>query len=88
MKTPLQLRLRLEGNDFRRGGRNCLRFYYSMNGFHCGELAVYTRIKNGNRVTRWKLDGDLETRDWQRAAVDLDMSSVTEVRMPWLAKNY
>ena len=57
-----------------------------MNGFHCGELAVYTRVNNGNRVTRWKLDGDLENRDWQRAAVDLDMTSVTEVRISWFAE--
>lgn len=71
-------RLRLEGNEFRRSGRNCLRFYYSMNGFHCGQLAVYNRMNNGNRVMRWKMEGD-QGRDWQRAAVDLDMNSVTEV---------
>lgn len=68
----------MEGDDFRRSGPNCLRFYYSMNGFHCGQLTVYTRVNNGNRVTRWKMAGD-QGRGWQSAAVDVNMNGVTEV---------
>ncbi len=42
----LYFRILLQGSDFRRSGQNCLRFYYSMNGFHCGTLDVYTRTSN------------------------------------------
>ncbi len=73
-------RIMLQGSDFRRSGQNCLRFYYSMNGFHCGTLDVYTRTNNGPRVIKWKMLGD-QGKGWDRAAVDLDMNSVNEVCM-------
>lgn len=73
------IRVIIEGDVARRTGSNCLRFYYSMNGFHIGTLLVYTRVNNGNREKKWGLSGDQLT-GWKRAGVELDMEGVTEVR--------
>ena len=58
-------------------GRNCLRFFYSMNGFHCGELLVFLDTGFG-RQSKWFMTGD-KLADWFSAAVDLDMDNKREV---------
>ena len=51
-----------------------------MNGFHIGELRVYTRVGRDARETRWSMSGD-QGQGWQRAAVDVDMNGISEVRI-------
>ena len=71
-------RIILDGDDIRRGGEGCLRFFYNMNGFHTGTLSVFVRENNGPRKTMWALAGD-QKQNWYRAAVDLSMNSINEV---------
>lgn len=74
----LHCRLFIEGSDSQRSGANCLRFFYTMNGFHTGTLLVYV-IRNGVRQQRWFLRGD-QLQDWHQAAVELNLDGVSQVR--------
>ena len=76
--APFAARMILIGDQFNRRGRSCLRFAYSMNGFHVGDLRVYEKGSAG-KVYKWVLYGD-QGQDWHSAAVDFNMDSVSEVR--------
>lgn len=56
----------------------CLRFFYCMNGFHTGILRVYRIVNDISRDFVWKMSGD-RLPGWKMAAIDLNMTSVTEV---------
>ncbi|ELT88549.1 hypothetical protein CAPTEDRAFT_218762 [Capitella teleta] len=70
-------RIIFDGDQFRRGGNNCLRYAFTMNGYHIGTLRAYM-MKNGNREYAWTLTGD-QSPDWKQAAVDLNMNSVSQI---------
>jgi len=56
----------------------CMRFYFTMNGFHTGILRVYRVISDVLRDFLWMMSGD-QLPGWKIAAVDINMTSVTEV---------
>lgn len=56
----------------------CLRFYYTMNGFHTGALRVYRLINDVRREFLWEMSGD-KLPGWHIAVIDINMTSVTEV---------
>ena len=68
----------MEGSQAHGAGYHCLRFAHCHNGFHIGDLRVYDRVGNGPRQTWWSLAGDFGPR-WHTAAVQLNLTSVTEV---------
>jgi hypothetical protein len=75
--THIIFRLIFNGNQFLRGGNNCLRYAFSMNGYHIGTLSTFI-VKNGVRQYTWSLTGD-QSPDWKQAAVDMNMDSVSQV---------
>ena len=68
----------MEGSEVRGKGYFCLRFAHCHNGFHIGVLRVYDRVGNGPRQTWWSLAGYFGLH-WHTAAVQLNLTSVTEV---------
>ena len=71
-------RIMLQGDDFNMQSEGCLRFYYTMNGFHCGSLSVFSRRDDGPSVAMWSLSGD-QHQNWHKAAIDFSMSSDLQV---------
>lgn len=69
-------RLKLDGLVTNNGGSRCLRFWYSMNGYHVGALRVLQSDSSTNfqRVQRWEMTKDQKIR-WKEAAVDLTLPS-------------
>jgi len=51
-----------------------------MNGYHSGLLRAYTRLAGGPRNIRWQMYGD-QLPGWKSADIELNMTSVTEVRL-------
>ena len=68
----------MEGSEVRGKGYFCLRFAHCHNGLSLGPLRVYVRVSNGRRQTWWSLAKNFGPR-WHTAAVQLDLTSVTEV---------
>ena len=68
----------MEGTDFTSTGMHCLRFYYCMNGYHSGELRVYTRQSGENNRKKWSMSDD-QKNGWRKAAVEINMDRVVEV---------
>ena len=68
----------MEGSDVRGKGYSCLRFAYCLNGIFIGGLHVYDRVHNGPRQIWWSMYGDFGPL-WHTAAVQLDLTSVSEV---------
>jgi hypothetical protein len=58
----------------------CLRFFYTMNGFHTGTLRVYKIISDVRREFVWMMSGD-QLPGWKSAVIEINMTSVTEVTM-------
>jgi len=50
-----------------------------MNGYHAGLLRAYIRRAGGPRSVRWQMYGD-QGPGWKSADIELNMTSVTEVR--------
>ena len=71
-------RLLMEGSKAHGAGYYCLHFAHCHNGHHIGDLRVYDKIGNGERHTWWSLAGDFGPK-WYTAAVQLDLTGVTEV---------
>lgn len=56
----------------------CVRFQYNMNGFHIGTLRVATDTVMGDTVYAWNI-GHNQTASWNKAAVDINTTTVDQV---------